>query len=96
MYAISLYRYGVCNYSGSRGFVLSGRLRDRWHCIFQRRFCFLGANYCNIFYDDCNSFGIWESFLLMMVSFLLSFLIGVGLGHGGENYSWPVTVVTIL
>ena len=41
---------------------LSGRSRDLWHCIFRHSFCFLGANYCNLFYD-CSSFGsLGESF----------------------------------
>ena len=34
---------------------LSRRPRDLWHCIFRHSFCFLRANYCNLFYD-CNSF----------------------------------------
>ena len=62
MYAISLYRYDVCIYSGSRGQNEIWRHRDFWHCIFHHSFCFLGANYCNRFHD-CSSFG--ESFLLM-------------------------------
>ena len=50
---------------------LSGRPRDLWHCTFRHSFCFLSANYCNIFYD-CSSFGILgEFFLLMAVSFHL-------------------------
>ena len=42
---------------------LSGRRRDFWHSIFHHSFCFLGANFCNRFYD-CSSFGrvffLWE------------------------------------
>ena len=34
---------------------LSGRPHDFWHCVFYYSFCFLGANYWNIFYD-CSSF----------------------------------------
>ena len=35
---------------------MSGRPRGFWHCIFHHSFCFLGANYCNLFYH-CSSFG---------------------------------------
>ena len=55
--------------------ILSRRLRDLWHCIFHHSFCFLGTNYCYLFYD-CNSFGSLGEFLLM---FPLSFLKVVGL-----------------
>ena len=41
---------------GGKLIFLPGRLRDFWHCIFHRSFCFLGANYCNLF-CDCSSFG---------------------------------------
>ena len=41
---------------GGKLVFLSGRPRDVWHCIFHCSFCFLGANYCNLFYD-CSSFG---------------------------------------
>ena len=52
---------------------LPGRPRDLWHCICRHSFCFLGANYCNIFYD-CGRFGHWERFLLMRMSFFFPFL----------------------
>ena len=28
---------------------LSGRPRDLWSCIFRHSFCFLGANYCDVY-----------------------------------------------
>ena len=58
-------------------------------------FCFLGANYCNLF-NDCSSFGSLKEVFAHGGEFLLSFLVVVGLGHGVENYFWPVTVVTLL
>ena len=60
---------------GDKLIFLSGRPRDLWHCIFHHSFCFLGTNYCYLFYD-CNSFGSLGEFLLM---FPLSFLKVVGL-----------------
>ena len=51
---------------------LSGGPRDFWQCIFHDSFSFLGANYCNLFYD-WSGFGVWERFLLMGVSFFLPF-----------------------
>ena len=74
---------------------LSGRPRDLRHCIFHRSFCFLGANDCNLFYDG-NSFGSLGEVFAHEGEFPLSFLIVVGLGHRVENYSCPVTVVTVL
>ena len=96
MYALSLYRYDVCIYSGNRGKNWDFCPRELAifgiHCIFHHSFCFLGANYCNIFYD-CSSFGRGFAH---GGEFPLSFLKVVGLGHGVENCCWPVTVVTVL
>ena len=61
---------------------LSGRPRDLWHSIFRHSFCFLGANYCNLFYD-CSSFGRGFAH---GGGFPLSFSKALGLGHGVENY----------
>ena len=41
---------------GGKLIFLSERPRDFWHCIFHHGFCFLGANYRNIFYD-CSGLG---------------------------------------
>ena len=49
-----------------------------WYCIFHHRFCFLGANYCDIFYDF-NSFGSLGEAFAHGGEFHLSFLILVGL-----------------
>ena len=86
MYAISLYRYHMCIYSGSRGKIeiFVRETRDFWHCIFHHIFCFLGANYCNLFYD-CSSFGSMREVLAHGGEFSLSFLKVVGSGHGVEN-----------
>ena len=56
---------------GGKLSFLSGRPRDLRHSIFHHSFCFLGANYYNIFYD-CRSFRR-ERLSLMSVSFLLPF-----------------------
>ena len=87
----------MCIYSGRRGQIdfrpfSFGRLRDLRHCIFHRSFCFLGANYCNIFYD-CNSFGSLGEVFAQGGEFPLSVIVVVGLVM--DNYSWPVTVVTV-
>ena len=60
---------------------LSGRPRDLWHRMFDHSFCFLGANYCNLFYD-CDSFGSLGEVFAHWDEFPLSFSIVVGLGHG--------------
>ena len=39
-----------------------GRPRDFWHWIFHRSFCFLGANYCNLFYDLQQFWGVGRGF----------------------------------
>ena len=94
MYAISLYRYDVCIYSGSRrqidccpvDFAMFGIV------FFTIVFAFW-ANYCNLFYD-CSSLG--EVFA-HGGEFSLPILKVVVLGHGVENYCGPVTtVVTVL
>ena len=73
---------------------LSGRPRDFRHWIFHHSFCFLGAT-DNLFYD-CSRFGsLWEVFA-RGGEFPVAFLNVVGLGHGVEDYCWPVTVVTVL
>ena len=64
---------------------LTGRPRDLRHCIFHRSFCFVGANYCDLFFDS-NSFGSLGEVSAHGGEFHLSFLIVVGLGHGDENY----------
>ena len=64
---------------------LFGRPRDFWHSIFHRSFCFLGANYCNLFYD-CSSFGGLGEVFAHGGEFPLAFLIVVGLDHGVEKY----------
>ena len=60
---------------------LSGRPRNIWHCIFHHSFYFLGAKYCNPFYD-CHSFGSLGEVFAHGGEFQLSFLIVVGLSHG--------------
>ena len=65
--------------------LLSGRPRNLWHCIARHSFCFLGANYSNIFYD-CSSFGSLGEVFAHGDEFPLAFLIVVGLRHGVENY----------
>ena len=55
----------------------SGRPRDFWHCIFRHSSCFLGAIYCNLFYD-CSSFGSLGEVFAHGGEFPLAFLIGVG------------------
>ena len=79
MYAISLYRYDVYIYSDSRGEIgfLSGRPRDLWHCIFCHSFRFVGAKYCNLFYD-CSSLGSLGEVFAHRGEFPLAFLIVVG------------------
>ena len=56
---------------------LSGRPRDLWHCIFRDGFCFLGANYCNLFYD-CSSLGSLGEVFAHRGELPLAFLIVVG------------------
>ena len=56
---------------------LSGRPCDGWLCIFHHGFCFLGANYCNLFYD-CSSFGSLGEVFAHGGEFPLSFLVVVG------------------
>ena len=87
----------MCIYSGSRGksetFVLeTSRSLALYFAAYI--FLFLGAKYCNIFYD-CNSLGGFGEVFAHGGEFPLSFLIVVGLGHGVDNYCWPVTVVTV-
>ena len=53
---------------------LSGRPRNFRHCTFHRSFCFLGANYCNPFYD-CNNFGSWAEVFAHGGEFPRSFLV---------------------
>ena len=60
---------------------LSGRPRDLWHSIFRHSFCFLGANYCNLFYD-CSSFRSSGEVFAHGGEFPLAFLKFGGLGHG--------------
>ena len=73
---------------------LSGRTRDLWHCTFRHSFRFVSANYCNLFYD-CNSFWSLGKVFAHGSEFPLSLKVD-GLGHGVENYCWPVTVVNVL
>ena len=94
MHAVSLYRCGVCIYLGSRGknkfFV---RETSRFLALnFHHSFCFLGANYCDFFYD-CSSFGSLGKGFAHGGEFPLSFLIVVDEGHGVNG---PFTVLTIL
>ena len=85
-YAISLYRCGVSiAVVGGKLRFLSGRHRDLWHSIFSHSFCFLGANYCNLFYD-CSNFGSLGEVFAHGGEFPLAFLKVGGLGHGVENY----------
>ena len=63
---------------------LSGRPRDLWHCIFRHSFCFLGANYCNVFYD-CRSYKSLREVFAHGGEFPLTFLIVVGQGHVVET-----------
>ena len=70
---------------GGKLIFLSGRPRDLWHCIFHHSFCFLSANYCNLFYD-CGSFRSLGEVFAHGGEFPLAFLRVVGLGHGVENY----------
>ena len=56
---------------------LSGGPRDFWQCIFHDSFSFLGANYCNLFYD-CSSFGSLGEVFAHGGEFPLSFLVVVG------------------
>ena len=64
--------------SGSRGEIeVFVRETDIWHCIFRHSFCFLGANYCNLFYD-CSSFESLGEVFARGGDFLLAFLIVVG------------------
>ena len=84
MYAMSLYRYDVPVLGGKVRF-LYWRPREFWHCIFHHRFCFLGANYCSLFYD-WSSFGSLGEVFAHEGEFPLSFLEVAGLGHGVESY----------
>ena len=73
---------------GGRLRFLSGRPRDLWHCIFRLSFCFLGANYCDLFYD-CSSFTSLGEVFVHEGKFPLAFLIVVGYGHGVETIADP-------
>ena len=57
--------------------------------------CFVGAKYCYLFYD-CNSFGNLGEVFALGGEVPLSFLVVVGLRHGVEYNSWPVTVAYYL
>ena len=57
---------------GGKLLFLSGRPRAIRHCIFHRRFFFLGANYCNLSTTSA-VLGARERFLLTRVSFLFPF-----------------------
>ena len=63
--------------AGSKLSFLSGRPRDLWHYICRHSFCFLGANYCNLFYD-CSSLGSLGEVFAHRGEFPLAFLIVVG------------------
>ena len=56
---------------------LSGRPRDLWHCIFCHSFRFVGAKYCNLFYD-CSSLGSLVEVFAHGGEFPLAFLIVIG------------------
>ena len=64
MYVISLYRYDVCIYSGSREqieiFVRQTSRSLELLCVSQSfsLSIYVGATYCNLFYD-CSSLAVW-------------------------------------
>ena len=64
-----------------------GRPRDFWHLIFHRSFCFLSANYSNLFYD-CSSFWSLGEVFAHGGEFPLAFL-DVGEGLGVETIADP-------
>ena len=75
MYAVSLYRYDVCIYSGSRGQIeIFVRKTSRFLAWY---FCYLGVNWCHLFYD-CNSFGSLGEVFAHEGEFPLAFLTVVG------------------
>ena len=74
MYAISLYRYGVCiAVVGGKLIFLSSRPRDYWRSVPQHCFA-VEARTVVIFSTIAALLGVWERFLLMGVSFPLPFL----------------------
>ena len=75
MYAISLYRYDVCIYK--KDFFVRETSRFLALYFFHHSLCFLGANYCNLFYD-CSSFRSLGEVSGRLGEFSLAFLIAVG------------------
>ena len=83
-FAVMMYQVCIC--SGSKGQIeIFVRETSRFLALYSPYFCFLGANFCNLFYA-CSTFGSLGEVFAHGGEFPPSFLKVVGLGHGVEKY----------
>ena len=82
-----LFRFTVMMYGGKIDIFVRETSRSL-HCTFRHGFCFLGVNYCNLFYN-CSNFGSLGEVFAHGGEFPLAFLIVGDQGHGVETIADP-------